>query len=329
LIISKTPLRISFVGGGTDLSSFYAKDFGSVLSSTVDKYVYVIIKARFDDLIYINWTKKERVSSPDEIEHDLVRETLKKAGIEKGVEITTLADIPSEGSGLGSSSSLTVGLLNAFYAFKGIQVSTERLAREACEIEIDILGKPIGKQDQYAAAFGGLNEILFYKDQSVKINKIKIPNDKLRILGSNLLLFYTDITRKSDPILSKQKEKTESIFNTLEIMRNQVPILKKHLENGKNDFLGYTLKQAWELKKSLLSSISNEKIDEMYTKALNAGAYGGKICGAGGGGFLLIYVPREKQNQVRKALEGYREVPFMLDKYGSRIIFNQMSDYWR
>lgn len=329
MIISKTPLRISFVGGGTDLSSFYEKDYGAVLSATVDKYVYVIIKERFDDLIYVNWSKKEIVNIPDEIEHDLVREAMKKAGIEKSVEITTLADIPSEGSGLGSSSSLTVGLLNAFYAFKGVQISRERLAKEACEVEIDIVRKPVGKQDQYAATFGGLNEILFLKNGSVKVDTIKMPNDKLRILASNLLLFYTDITRKADSILIKQKEKTEILFKTLVEMRNQVPALKNSLENGVGNSLGYILQKAWVMKKSLLSTISNKKIDGMHDKALNAGAIGGKICGAGGGGFLLLYVPRENQNAVRNALNMHREVPFMFDKYGSRIIFNQMSDYWK
>jgi len=329
MIISKTPLRISFVGGGTDLSSFYEKDYGAVLSSTIDKYVYVIIKERFDDLIYVNWTKKEIVSKPDEIEHELIREAMMKVGIEKSVEITTLADIPSEGSGLGSSSALTVGLLNAFYAFMGIQISRERLAEEACEIEIDIIRKPIGKQDHYAAAFGGLNEILFRKNGSVEVNNVKLPNDKLRVLGSNLLLFYTGITRKADHILRKQKEKTEDILNILVEMRDQVPVLKNHLENGSNDSLGHMLKKNWTLKKSLLSIISNKQIDEMYEKGVNAGAIGGKICGAGGGGFLLLYVTREKQNTLRKTLRKHREIPFMIDKYGSRIVFNQMSDYWR
>ena len=327
MIISKTPLRISFVGGGTDLPSFYEKDYGSVLSSTIDKHVYVIIKERFDDLIYVNWTKKEIVNKPYDIEHDLVREAMKKAGIEKSVEITILADIPSEGSGLGSSSSLTVGLLNAFYTFKGIQVSRERLAKEACDIEIGIIGKPIGKQDQYAAVFGGLNEIIFYKNGSVKVNNVNLPD--LMALSSRLLLFYTNITRKADNILKKQKENIDVIFKTLLEMRNQVSLLKNHLENGANGQLGSILRQGWEMKKSLLSEISNEYIDEMYERALNAGAAGGKICGAGGGGFLLLYVPKEKQDAVRTDLSDYREIPFILEKYGSRIIFNQMSDYWR
>ena len=178
---------------------------------------------------------------------------MKKVGIEKGVEITILADIPSEGSGLGSSSSLTVGLLNAFYTFKGIQVSRERLAKEACEIEIDIVGKPIGKQDHYAAVFGGLNKIIFYKNGSVKVNKVELPD--LMALSSRLLLFYTNITRKADNILKKQKENIDVIFKTLLEMRNQVPLLKNHLENGANGQLGLILRQGWEMKKSLLSEI--------------------------------------------------------------------------
>jgi len=329
MIISKTPLRISFVGGGTDLPSFYEKDFGAVLSCTIDKYIYVIIKVRFDDLIVLNWAKKEIVNCIDEIEHELIREAMRKTGIDKAVEITTIADIPSEGSGLGSSSSLTVGLLNAFYAYMGIQVPPERLAREACEIEIDITGKPIGKQDHYAAAYGGLNEIIFFKYGDVKVKKINISNGKLRILGSNLLLFYTDIIRKADKILKKQNEKTDVIFDQLSKMRDQVLVLRNHLENENLDPLGLILKKGWEMKKSLLPEISNGRIDNMYKWALDAGAIGGKICGAGGGGFLLLYVPREKQVDVRKALKKYREFPFMLERYGSRIIFNQRADYWR
>lgn len=329
MIISKTPLRISFVGGGTDLPSFYRKDNGAVLSATIDKYIYVIIKERFDNLICLNYTKREIINSSNEIKHDLIREAMIKTGIAKGVEITTLADIPSEGSGLGSSSSLTVGLLNAFYQYKGLQASREKLAKEACEIEIDIIGKPIGKQDQYAAAYGGMNEIIFNRDGSVNVNRLKIENRKLRILGSNLLLFYTNITRKADAILEEQRKKIDIIFNTLVEMKEQVVDLKSSLENEDYDYLGRALKKAWSLKKSLHSAISNSDIDDMLEKALKAGALGGKISGAGGGGFLLVYAIREKQNEVREAMKDFRELPFMIEKYGSRIIFNQMSDYWR
>jgi len=330
MIISRTPLRISFVGGGTDLGVFYRKNgSGAVLSTAIDKYVYVIIKERFDELIYVNWTKKEIVKRVEEIEHDLVREAMKIARIEKSVEITTLADIPSEGSGLGSSSSLTVGLLNAFYTFQGIQVSSEKLAQEACKVEIEILGKPIGKQDQYAAAYGGLSEIVFWNDERVEVKKLNLFNNKLRELGANLLLFYTGKTRSASKILSKQKQKVKSIFPILKKMKAQVPKLKSCLERFEFDKLGEYLDQGWQLKKSLLKDISNSEIDEMYEKAKKAGALGGKLCGAGGGGFLLLYVPREKQNNVRRALRDYREMPFMLDRCGSRIIFNQLSDYWK
>jgi len=328
MIISKTPLRISFAGGGTDLSSFYEKGFGAVLNCAINKYIYVIIKERFDDLIILNWTKRESVNRPEDIEHELVREALKRTGIKKGVEIITLAEIPSEGSGLGSSSSLIVGLLNAFYEFKGIQASHERLAVEACKIEIDILGKPIGKQDHYAAAFGGLNEIIFNKNGSVKVNRINISDENLRILDACLLLFFTGMTRKAEAILKKQKEKTDFIFETLMKMRSQTSYLKDCFENRGIDSLGEIMNCGWAMKKSLLSEISNKDIDEMYGKALKAGASGGKICGAGGGGFLLLCVSIENQNAVKDALKEYREFPFMLERYGSRIIFNHRSDYW-
>jgi len=240
-----------------------------------------------------------------------------------------LADIPSEGSGLGSSSALTVGLLNAFYSHKGIQVSRERLAEEACEIEIEILNKPIGKQDQYSTAYGGVNEFNFYDDGTVKVHAIKFPDNKLRILGSNLLLFYTNTTRKSDEILTKQKEKIKIIYKTLLKMRDQVGKLRNFLETGENEKLGVLINEGWSFKKSLLEGISNRKIENMYSAALSAGTTGGKICGAGGGGFMLLYVPREKQNAVRNALLEYKELPFMLDKHGSRIVFNQAANYWR
>ncbi len=214
----------------------------SVLSCAIDKYVYVIIKVRFDDLTYVNWSKKEIVEDINDIEHDLVRETLKKTGIEEGVEVTTLADIPSEGSGLGSSSAITVGLLNACYEFKGMQVSNDRLAREACEIEIDIIGNPIGKQDQYAVAYGGMNEIIFKQDGHVEVNSLNsIGNGNFRILGSNLLLFFTDITRDANVILNKQKSKTADIFEVLTKMRDQVSPLKQSIKRGEVEDVGSAL----------------------------------------------------------------------------------------
>lgn len=330
MIISQTPLRISFVGGGTDLEDFWKHTEGKVLSSTIDKYVYVIVKERFDDLIYINYSIKEIVHNIDEIQHELVREAMKKTGMTGGVEITTLADIPSEGSGLGSSSSITVGLLNAFHQYMGDQVTAEQLAQEACEIEINILGKPIGKQDQYIAAYGGIREITFHTDGSVTTEKVNINNSDYRVFGSNVLLFYTNLTRKSSTILSEQKKNMIDKMNILAKMRDQVPELRKVLESRSDmDKAGIILNEAWLLKKQLSHKISKPFIDEMYDKALKVGALGGKISGAGGGGFLMLYVPREKQNSVRKALKDFRELPFMLEPDGSKIIFNIKRDYWK
>ena len=325
MIISQTPLRISFVGGGTDLKSFYHQEDGMVLSTAIDKYVYVIVKERFDDKIYINYSVKEIVDNVSQIKHQLVREAMKKVGIKKGVEITTLADIPSEGSGLGSSSTVTVGLLNALYNYAGKQVTLEQIAREACEIEIDVCRKPIGKQDQYIAAYGGLNKIAFHPDETVSVDKLPLYNKDLIMLGSRLLLFFTNKTRKADTILKKQNKTTGDNREVLRQMKNFVPKLESSLGKSKFNVLGKLLHKNWELKKSLVGSISNPEIDEMYNKAMNAGAMGGKICGAGGGGFLLMYVPKAKQDKVREALSDYRELHFMLDSFGSRIIFNVRS----
>ncbi len=322
MIISQTPLRISLVGGGTDFKGFYKREPGLVLSTAIDKYIFVLVKERFDDKIYVSYTKKEIVDHVSEIQHELVREALKMTGIEKGIEIAMLADIPSEGSGLGSSSSLTVGLLNAFYTYQGVQVTAEQLAKEASEIEIDRCGKPIGKQDQYIAAYGGLREFRFNPDESVDVTKTPVKDSNYRKLGSNLLLFYTNKTRKSANILNEQKENINIKFEFLKKIRDLVPKLNEKLGAGVFDEVGHILNENWMLKKELASMISNGEIDEMYDRALAAGAIGGKVAGAGGGGFLLLYVPRNKQDQLREAMGDYRELPFMLEPFGSRIIFN-------
>jgi D-glycero-alpha-D-manno-heptose-7-phosphate kinase len=329
MIISQTPLRISFAGGGSDLKDFYSQEDGWVISSAIDKYVFVIINDRFDNDIYINYSQKERVSRVEDIRHDLVREAMKKTGVEKGVEITTLADIPSEGSGLGSSSSVTVGLLNALYAYKGMTADAEKLAREASEIEIDILGKPIGKQDQYIAAYGGLRFFEFCKDESVRASKIELDNGEKRAFGANVLLFYTGITRKADDILHSQKKQTAGKQEVLTRMKYQAAAVREMIAVRQFDRVGEILHEAWELKKSLVDSISIPEIDRMYDVARRNGAIGGKICGAGGGGFLMLYCPRERQNELRKAMKGYREFPFFLEKSGSKIIFNYERYEWK
>lgn len=322
MIISKTPLRISLIGGGTDLKDFYTKNLGHVISTTIDKYIYVIIKERFDDLIVLHYTENEIVDEVSKIKHELIREALMKVGITKGVEIITLADIPSKGTGLGSSSTLTVGLLNALYTYKGIQVTEEKLAREACEIEIDILKKPIGKQDQYIAAYGGIKKFTFLKNEKVDIKSFNLSSNERRILGSNLTLHYTNIIRDADSILVKQKKNIEIKNKELSLISNLVHDVESAIENKNFNEIGIILKKSWKAKKLLTDNISNNKIDKMVDKAMNNGAVGCKIAGAGGGGFLLSYVPREKQDIYRKAMKQYKELPFMIDPFGSRIIFN-------
>ena len=330
MVISQTPLRISFCGGGTDLEDFWSKEDGKVLSSAIDKFVYVIVKRRFDNDIYLNYSRKEMVNSVEEIQHDLIKNSMIMTDVNSGVEITTLADIPSEGSGLGSSSSITVGLLNALYAYRNEQVTAERLATEACKIEIDILKKPIGKQDQYIAAYGGLREIKFTTLSEVYVKPVNIDSKRTRVFGSNILLFYTGLTRKSSIILSDQKKHMAINHEILIQMKNQVTQMRRVLESEESlDSVGKFLNKAWELKRGLSKKITNPEIEGMYREALKSGALGGKLCGAGGGGFLMLYVPREKQNVVRKVLQDYREFPFMLNDSGSKIIFNNGSGgYW-
>jgi D-glycero-alpha-D-manno-heptose-7-phosphate kinase len=329
MIISQTPLRISFAGGGTDLKTFYAHQDGEVCSSAIDKYIYVIVKERFDDMIYINYSKKEIVQSVDEIKHDLVREAMKIVNVSSGVEITTLADIPAEGSGLGSSSSVTVGLLNGLYAYKGDQVSAETLAQQACHIEIDILDKPIGKQDQYIAAYGGIKFLRFKWDESVETLPVWLQMNAYHELSSNLLLFYTGITRDANQVLAQQKKNTLQKMDILVKMKKHARMIYTNLEAGDIDSMGGILHKTWMEKKQVVDTISNPEIDAMYEKAREAGALGGKICGAGAGGFLLLYVKAENQNAVRKALSAYREMPFMLERHGTKIIFNQRRYPWK
>ena len=322
MIISQTPLRTSLLGGGTDFRDFYLKEGGAVLTLAIDKYIYAILKERFDDAIVINYSRKEIVSSVAEIQHGLVREAMRKTGISKRVEITTLADIPSEGSGLGSSSSVTVGLLNVMYAYQGLQVPADRLAQEACEIEIDILGKPIGVQDQLIAAHGNLCFAEFHRDGSIAVTKLGLSTEAKRVLVSNLLLFYTNRTRKADTILKEQQANITDRKTELCHLRDLAYQGREALLVGNFDRIGDLLHENWILKRRLAGGISDSQSEEMYETALAAGALGGKIAGAGGGGFLLVYCPREKQNAVRAALSRYRELPFMLSRDGSKIIFN-------
>ncbi len=325
MIISQTPLRISFAGGGTDLKEFYSKSQGKVISSAIDKYIFVVVKKRFDDKIRVGYTRTEMVDSIDELQHELVREAMRKVGIFKGIEITSMADIPSAGSGLGSSSTLTVGLLNALYTYKGTPKPPEVLAREASEIEVDILKKPIGKQDQYIAAYGGMRVITFNKDESVLVRPAKISDENKIKLNFNLLLFYTGIPRKSETILTEQKNNTlinKEKFKTLEKMKMLVDDMENCLSKSSLDEFGRILGEGWLHKKKMASKITNHKINAIYEKALDAGAIGGKITGAGGGGFLLLYCPDSARQDVTQAMEPLQQLRFHLERDGSKIIFN-------
>jgi D-glycero-alpha-D-manno-heptose-7-phosphate kinase len=300
-----------------------------VVSCGIDKFTYVIVKERYDDLIYLNYSQKEIVSNVSEIKHDLIREAMQTTGVLSGIEISTLADIPSEGSGLGSSSSILVGLLNALYVYKGEQVPAELLARQACDIEIQRCGKPIGKQDQYIAAYGGICAFSFHPSGDVHVERLSLNNHDRRILGSNLLLFFTGITRQSSDILAEQRSNTSNRLDSLSSMAEFASMGKTAILNRDFDALGDLLNRSWQHKKSLSTRITNLAIEDMYDRAIAAGASGGKISGAGGGGFLLLYCLREKQNRVREALRDYRELPFLLENDGSKVIFNYRRYTWK
>jgi D-glycero-alpha-D-manno-heptose-7-phosphate kinase len=322
MVITRTPLRISFVGGGTDFGDFYRTEAGAVLSTTIDKYLYVIVKERFDRKIYLSYTKKEIADHVDELQHDLVREAMKRTGVAAGVEIAMLADIPSEGSGLGSSSALLVGLLNALYQYRGVQVPAGRLAREACEIEIDILGRPIGKQDQYIAAYGGLRRFDFRADNSVDVTELPLTENDRSLFAQELLLFFTGRTRKSATILAEQKENILTRWPLLRAMRDQVPEAVQAVREADWNYLGCLMHEGWRMKRELASGVSDPELDRLYDRALRAGASGGKIAGAGGGGFLLLHCPLGYQPHVRAALKELDEFHFGLEPQGSRAIFN-------
>jgi len=325
MIISRTPLRISFAGGGTDLPGYYMynNNYGAVVSSAIDWYVYITINRKFDDLIRLSYSKTELVECVDELEHNIIREALKLVGVEKGIDIVYMADIPltTAGSGLGSSSALAVGVLNALYAYVGQHISAERLAREACEIEMEILKHPMGKQDQYAAAYGGLNFIRFNNDDTIFVDPVICKPETKRALSSKLMLFYTGITRHSSSILEKQES---SIKGRLEFHHRLVELaadMRECLNKNDLSLVGRLLNEGWTNKMKLTSKVTNSQIDEWYNKALKAGALGGKIAGAGGGGFLLIYCDEDKQDKVRAALSDLKCYSVGLESQGSKIIY--------
>ena len=322
MIIVQTPLRVSFFGGGTDFPSYFMEEGGCVLNSAIDKFIFVTIKERFDQKLRIGYTQTEMVDGIDQIQHELIREALRLMRIDCGVEITTMGDIPSEGSGLGSSSTVTVGALHAMYAYQGEIVTAERLAREACWIEIDQLKKPIGIQDQYIAAYGGLRFFQFLPGGEIKAEKVHISLDAQRVLNDNFMLFFTGVSRSSSSILTEQKSNIKDRISELREIKDMAYQARTDIEKGDFDSIGDLMNRSWELKKRLAGTVSNGSINEIYETARRAGAIGGKITGAGGGGFLLLYVPYECQNRVRAALKGLQEMPFRLEADGTKVIFN-------
>lgn len=284
MIITQTPLRISFFGGGTDFREYFLKENGCVLTSTIDRYIFVIIKERFDDKIRVGYTRTEMVDSVDEIQHELVRECLRKTGISRRVEIATMADIPSSGSGMGSSSTVTVGLLNAMYHYLGQPADAERLAREACEIELDVLKKPIGVQDQYIAAYGGQRFLSFEQDGRIVAEPVGLANGYSRQLSQNLMLFFTNVSRQSETILAEQVRNIESRLHVLRELKKLALKGKECLLAGAFDDFGLLLHEAWQLKKQMASRITNSSIDALYDRARKAGALGGKLPEPAGAG---------------------------------------------
>jgi D-glycero-alpha-D-manno-heptose-7-phosphate kinase len=329
MIITQTPLRIGLLGGGTDLPDYYREHGGRVLNCAIDKYIYVIVKQRFDDDIYVNYSRKEIVSTIDDLEHELVREAMRMTGVVKGVEITSLADIPSAGgSGLGSSSAVTVGLLNALFAYQGHQVSAAELAERACTIEIELCGKPIGKQDQYIAALGGIRDIRFGPGEAVVGEELGLPADERRALQHQIMLFYTGVTRSANTILAEQNANIAATRPQLDLLRDLAGFAVDRLRSGDVDAIGPALRESWEAKRKLASGVSNGRIDDAVGRALDAGATGAKLTGAGGGGFLLVICPMEQQRAVRRSLADMRELPIKLDRLGSRVVLNVMRDIW-
>jgi D-glycero-alpha-D-manno-heptose-7-phosphate kinase len=324
MIISRTPLRMSFVGGGSDLPSFYMKHGGAVLSTTIDKYIYINVNKKFDNGIRIAYSKTEEVESIHNIEHKLVKATMELLEISGGIEITSIADIPSKGTGLGSSSSFTIGLLNALNAYKGNFSSSEFLGEQSCKIEIDICGEPIGKQDQYAAAFGGFNLIEFKNNGEVLVKPIITKKETIQEIEQNLIVFYTGLTRNASSILKEQNDRIQNddqkISNLLKMV-DLTYVLYNEIQNNNTRVFGEILHENWELKKELSNGISNPFIDDCYNAAINSGALGGKILGAGAGGFLLFYVEKNKQNSVINSLSNLKQVNFSFENNGSQIIY--------
>ena len=330
MIISRTPYRISFFGGGTDYPSWYLKHGGQVLSTTIDKYLYIncrYLPPFFEHRLRLVYSKVEACQYSSELKHPSAREVLQFLDIDSGLEIHYDGDLPGR-SGLGSSSSFTVGLLNALYAYRGQMVSQHRLVTESIHIEQDLSKETVGSQDQVNAAYGGLNKIQFHPGGEITVNPVTISHERVQALEGNLMLFYTGIMRTAEKVARSYVVDIETKEKPLMKMFAMVDEALEILKNGDLDDFGLLLDKAWQEKRSLSKQVSNSNIDEIYTKALSAGALGGKLSGAGGGGFLLLYVPHDKQPVMKKELSHLLHVPFNFEASGSQIIyFDQHKEY--
>jgi D-glycero-alpha-D-manno-heptose-7-phosphate kinase len=323
MIITRSPFRVSFFGGGTDLPAFYRRRHGAVLSTTIDRYMYLSVHPFFDGRsIHVKYSASELATTVAEVRHPIVRRVLERLGINGGVEVTSTADVPS-GTGLGSSSAFCVGLLNLMYAYLGRFASVDRLAREACEIEIDDLQTPIGKQDQYASAYGGLNLIRFFPDDSVDVTPLVISQACRVELQSSLLMFYTGDQRAAGSVLVEQTRAlaNEDVFARMCQMADQAYEAKALLESGDVEGIGRMLDGAWRIKRGLTARISTGAIDNLYHGVMQAGAWGGKLLGAGGGGFLLVAAPSSRHEAIRAVCRGMLELPLRFDRGGSKVVY--------
>ena len=320
MVITRTPFRMSFAGGGTDMPGFYRADEGAVTGTAINKYMYLIVNKRFDRTIRVSYSRTEIVNTVHEIQHPIVREAMKLTGVTEQVEIVSIADIPAQ-TGLGSSSSFTVGLLNALYAYRGVLRSAEELAREACTLELDVLGEPIGKQDQYLAAYGNLRHIRFHPNDAVSVEYVLMPAERREAFQERLLLMYMGRTEAASTVLSDQQSRTEQNRTALRAMRALAVQCRDALVGGRLDDVGDLLHEGWEMKKRLADGISDETIDGWYEAARKLGARGGKVLGAGGRGFLLLYCPPEHRKRVLAGLPQLVHTPFAFEPDGTRVIY--------
>ncbi len=321
MIVTRTPLRISFCGGGTDLPSYFLENGGCVLSTTIDKYIYISINDSFDrSRNILKYSEIEHVSSVNHIKHPIIREAMKMYGV-SGIELNSTSDIPA-GTGMGSSSSFTVGMFNSLRAYRGLESTRRGLAEEACHLEIDVLKDDVGYQDQFAAAFGGMNFIRFNTDGSVDVEPVDLSPELSRTMSDNLMLFYLGGTRSASKIIQSYSNNTASLGQKKKRLCELTVKLKEELDKGNIGYLGKNLYEGWNIKKSLSSSVSTGAIDEAYQTALDNGAVGGKLLGAGGNGFLLVYAEPSEQQAVRAAMSRYKELPFSFDGSGSTVVYN-------